>query len=175
MQSLVFEITPSATTYRWQAENAREQTKFIASLIKLFQFVTGGTVPLRLIGVKVPDSATCTNLSSELIMSMALTIVRKHQKPSLLPRASTCGVCKVHSLCTTPPRLVALRLKAVRDQLNPSSRVLLLSSGNVRSTYHSCHRYLLLPSRSDLAERRSASPRLYTIQGLSTMAWLCCF
>lgn len=57
VNSLVFEITPSGTTYRWQADNARDQTKFIASLIKLFQSVTGGTVPLRLIGVQVPDSS----------------------------------------------------------------------------------------------------------------------
>ncbi|KZT73302.1 hypothetical protein DAEQUDRAFT_662326 [Daedalea quercina L-15889] len=57
VNSLVFEISPSATTYRWQADNARDQTKFIASLIRLFQFVTGGTVPLRLIGVKDPDAS----------------------------------------------------------------------------------------------------------------------
>lgn len=60
IQSLVFEITPSATTYRWQADNARDQTKFITSLIRLFKFVTGGTVPLRLIGVRDPDApASC--------------------------------------------------------------------------------------------------------------------
>ncbi|OSX67185.1 hypothetical protein POSPLADRAFT_1164468 [Postia placenta MAD-698-R-SB12] len=55
VNSLVFEVTPSASTYKWQADDAIEQTKFVASLIKLFQFVTGGAVPLRLIGVKAPD------------------------------------------------------------------------------------------------------------------------
>lgn len=59
LQSLVFEVTPSTTTYRWQADNVRDQTKFIESLIKLFQAVTGGTVPLRLIGVKLPDVSQC--------------------------------------------------------------------------------------------------------------------
>ncbi|EPT03352.1 hypothetical protein FOMPIDRAFT_1116298 [Fomitopsis schrenkii] len=60
VNSLVFEITPSTTTYRWQADNARDQTKFITSLIRLFNFVTGGTVPLRLIGVRDPDGpASC--------------------------------------------------------------------------------------------------------------------
>lgn len=63
MQSLVFEVTPSASTYKWQADDAIEQTKFVASLIKLFQFVTGGAVPLRLIGVKAPDHPSCTCLT----------------------------------------------------------------------------------------------------------------
>ncbi|CCL98161.1 uncharacterized protein FIBRA_00155 [Fibroporia radiculosa] len=55
VNSLVFEITPSATTYRWQADNPKDQAEFVASLIKLFQTVTGGAVPLRLIGVKMSD------------------------------------------------------------------------------------------------------------------------
>ncbi|PCH34283.1 hypothetical protein WOLCODRAFT_148347 [Wolfiporia cocos MD-104 SS10] len=55
MNSEVFEITPSATTYRWQADNGRDLAMFLTSMIKLFQFVTGGSAPLKLIGVKLPD------------------------------------------------------------------------------------------------------------------------
>ncbi|KZT08778.1 uncharacterized protein LAESUDRAFT_757486 [Laetiporus sulphureus 93-53] len=64
VNSLVFEITPSATTYRWQADNARDQTKFVSMLIRLFQYVTGGAAPLRLIGVRVSDGPALPKLSA---------------------------------------------------------------------------------------------------------------
>ncbi|KAI0931634.1 hypothetical protein AcW1_001020 [Taiwanofungus camphoratus] len=52
---LVFNITPRDKCYKWQTERQRDQINFIASLVQLFRTVTGGSAPLRLVGVKTPD------------------------------------------------------------------------------------------------------------------------
>ncbi|CCM03119.1 uncharacterized protein FIBRA_05240 [Fibroporia radiculosa] len=54
LSSGVFNIT-MARTYRWQTESPNDQTNFIAALIKLFHAITGGSAPLQLRGVTVPD------------------------------------------------------------------------------------------------------------------------
>lgn len=57
---MTFNIT-MARTYRWQSEDAQDQTNFITSLVKLFRMVTGSTTPLQLRGVQMPDaSGPCT-------------------------------------------------------------------------------------------------------------------
>ncbi|KZT02419.1 uncharacterized protein LAESUDRAFT_730167 [Laetiporus sulphureus 93-53] len=50
-----FNVT-MARTYRWQTEDPRNQTSFVASLIQLFHTVTSGSAPLQLKGVRVPDA-----------------------------------------------------------------------------------------------------------------------
>ncbi|GBE77755.1 hypothetical protein SCP_0106370 [Sparassis crispa] len=52
---LAFKIT-MARTYRWQTENQKDQSNFIASLIKLFRTTTGSSASLQLVGVQDLDS-----------------------------------------------------------------------------------------------------------------------
>ncbi|EPT01488.1 hypothetical protein FOMPIDRAFT_1120199 [Fomitopsis schrenkii] len=51
-----FNIT-MARTYRWQAENPRDQLNFISSLIQLFHTVSQGSLPLNITGFRFPDAA----------------------------------------------------------------------------------------------------------------------
>lgn len=46
-----------ARTYRWQAENPRDQLNFISSLIQLFHTVSQGSLPLNITGFRFPDAA----------------------------------------------------------------------------------------------------------------------
>ncbi|KAF9814500.1 hypothetical protein IEO21_05051 [Rhodonia placenta] len=55
LNPMTFNIT-MARTYRWQSEDAQDQTNFITSLVKLFRMVTGSTTPLQLRGVQMPDA-----------------------------------------------------------------------------------------------------------------------
>lgn len=42
-----------ARTYRWDTENPQDQSRFCASVVRLFRTISGPSVPLRLVGL--PD------------------------------------------------------------------------------------------------------------------------
>ena len=66
LQPINFNIT-MARTYRWQAENPRDQLNFISSLIQLFHTVSQGSLPLNITGFRFPDAApTASSMSSSL-------------------------------------------------------------------------------------------------------------
>ncbi|KAK7695318.1 hypothetical protein QCA50_002508 [Cerrena zonata] len=52
-----FNIT-LARTYRWQTENPSDQADFLVSIIRLFRNITGGSIPLQVLGMRDPDSAS---------------------------------------------------------------------------------------------------------------------
>ncbi|KAI0375209.1 hypothetical protein BV20DRAFT_960301 [Pilatotrama ljubarskyi] len=57
LNPLAFNITMSRT-YRWQTENQKDQTNFLAALVQLFRTVAGGNAPLELVGVREPAEAS---------------------------------------------------------------------------------------------------------------------
>ena len=58
VQPVAFNIT-LARTYRWQTENPNDQLDFLVSIIRLFRNITGGSIPLQIVGMRDPDAASC--------------------------------------------------------------------------------------------------------------------
>lgn len=56
IQPQAFNIT-MARTYKWQTENAVDQSNFLIAIIRLFRQVTGGAAALQLVGLDDPDAA----------------------------------------------------------------------------------------------------------------------
>ena len=68
-QPINFNIT-MARTYRWQAENPRDQLNFISALIQLFHTVSQGSLPLNITGFRFPDAASTASSTSAFMFHM---------------------------------------------------------------------------------------------------------